>query len=77
MKKISYEVIEIISNALLTYKDGNKEYFKAVYNVKVGVITGRIIDKDIFLEIGFIPHYNIKNIDGERKKVKYTKLKDR
>ena len=73
MKKISYEVIEIISNALLTYKDGNKEYFKAVYNVKDGVITGKIIDKNVFLEVGFIPNCNVKNIVGERKKANYRK----
>ena len=73
MEKISYEVIEIIFNALLTYNDGNKEYFKALYKVKDGVITGKIIDKNVFLEIGFIPNYNIKNIVGERKKANYRK----
>ena len=73
MENISCEVIDIILNALLTYKDGNKEYFKAVYRVKDGVITGKIIDKNVFLEVGFIPNCNVKNIVGERKKANYRK----
>jgi hypothetical protein len=73
MEKISYEVIEIIFNALLTYNDGNMEYFKAVYKVKDGIITGKIIDKNVFLDIGFIPNYNIKNIVGKKIKANYRK----
>ena len=68
-KKEKLEIIEVIHNVLVIYKNGKYEYIDAIYCVNEGVVTGRIVHNDIFIEIGFIPDYNIKKIKGMKKKV--------
>ena len=68
-EKSSGHLIEIIKKALVTYKDGHVALFDAIYIENNIVIIGRISKNNIFLQCGGIPKANIKNINGNSKKV--------
>ena len=72
-KDDSFEMIEILENAIVIYSDGVKEQFEALRVIDKGVIIGRIIDGE-FLDCGFISKGNIKEIkDGVKKKIPMMK----
>ncbi len=67
--KYTSEVIEIIQNATIIYRDDVKEQFEALRVTDRGVIIGRMIDNE-FIDCGFISKSNIKEIkDGVKKKI--------
>ena len=69
LNKYEFEIINILEMAKIIYKDGKKDIFDAIYITKEGIQTGRIINNYEFINGGFIPKDNIKNIIGgiERK----------
>jgi hypothetical protein len=64
-----FEIIDILEMAKIIYFDGKKDVFEAIHITNEGIHTGRIINNYEFLNGGFIPKENIKNIIGgiERK----------
>ena len=58
------EVIEILEMAKIIYNDGKMDIFNAIYKANEGVYTGRIINQNEFINGGFIPKENIKEIIG-------------
>ena len=74
-KENKFELIEILENATIIYKNGNREIFEAIYPTEYGeVIFGQILYGSIedcpgfFKECGGIPKDNIKSIVGGIKK---------
>ena len=79
------KTIKILENAMVIYKEGDRELFDAILITDKEVIIGRIfrIDKkrkckeitccEVFVESGGIPKKNIKCIEGGSKKVVYVK----
>ena len=67
-----FEVIEILEMAKIIYNDGKTDIFKAIHKADEGVYTGRIINKNEFINSGFIPKENVKKIIGgtQRKMLK-------
>lgn len=66
-------MIEIMENAIIEYSDGVKEQFDAIYLTNKRAITGRIFNiegEEKFIQNGFVPRKNIKNIyNGSKRKV--------
>jgi hypothetical protein len=63
----AYDLVDIIADAIVVYKDGKKELFDAIYVTKTRVSTGHIAtteDHAEFIEGGGIPRGNILRIDG-------------
>ena len=69
----TFEKIKIFQDAIVFYKDGDKEHFNAMHKTKIGVFTGHILNNKYFVEGGFIPIYNIKHIEYEIKRTIYKK----
>jgi len=74
MLNIEDKKIEIIEKAVVTYINGNIDFFEAIYISDKKIIIGKIVN-DIFVESGGIPKKNIKKIDGE-KKLQFIKKSD-
>ncbi|MGC9308316.1 MAG: hypothetical protein ACP5FL_06020 [Thermoplasmatota archaeon] len=63
----AYDLVDIIADAIVVYKDGKKELFDAIYVTDTRVSTGHIVttgDHAEFIEGGGIPRGNILRIDG-------------
>jgi len=58
---------KILENVNIFYTDGKIDFFKAIFVLENGVIIGRIKDNK-FINCGFIPIFNIKYINGNKKK---------
>jgi len=63
-KKLEFEIIDILEMAQIIYYDGKVDIFNAIYKANEGVYTGRIINQNEFINGGFIPRQNIKEIIG-------------
>ena len=72
-KDESSEMIEILENAIVTFKDVVKRIVDAIKITDEGVVTGFILNREIFVEGGFIPKRNIKHIKGGTKRSVYKK----
>ena len=70
--KNEFEIINILEMAKIIYNDGKRDIFEAIHITEEGIHTGRIINNFEFINGGFIPKENIKNIIGgiERKILK-------
>ena len=68
-----FEKIKIFQDAIVFYKNGDKEHFNAMYKIKIGVFIGYILNNKYFVEMGFIPIYNITHINYEIKRTVYKK----
>ena len=58
---------DIIENAMITHKSGEKQFFDAIHITKGGVYTGRIVimeEREEFEEHGFIPRDRIQKISA-------------
>ena len=70
-----FEIIDILEMAQIIYYDGKMEIFYAIHITDEGIHTGRIINNIEFINSGFIPKENIKNIiGGIERKIKKRKL---
>jgi hypothetical protein len=67
--KNEFEIINILELAKIIYNDGKMDILNAILKGNEGVYTGRIINQNEFINGGFIPKENIKEIIGgtERK----------
>jgi hypothetical protein len=80
-KNNKFELIEVIENVAVIYQRGRekKEVFDAIYLNGDGIYTGYILKKagnnffEEFIECGFIPKHNIKNIEGSVKRKVYKR----
>lgn len=59
--------MEIIKDVIITYTDGKKDFFKAINISNKGIFTGRIMENNKFIDVGFIPKINIKFITVNNK----------
>jgi len=59
-----FEISNILEMAKIIYNDGKMDIFNAIYKANEGVYTGRIINQNEFINGGFIPKENIKEIIG-------------
>ena len=57
------EISDILEMAQIIYFDGKSDFFEAIQISDNGVYTGRIINNN-FVNGGFIPRQNIKEIIG-------------
>jgi hypothetical protein len=71
MNQTKRKKIEIIQDAVVIYKDGERESISAIDVSKRGVFTGHIISKDEYMEGGGIPKNNIRKIIGGKKRLVY------
>jgi hypothetical protein len=62
--KENIEIKGILKNTTIKYDDNIEEKFEAVKMTNKGIIIGRIIE-DEFIEIGYIPKDNVKEITIE------------
>ena len=60
--------MEILEKVTITYNGGLEEKFDAIRITNKGVIICRILDGD-FIDYGFIPNYNIKEINNTKGKI--------
>jgi hypothetical protein len=67
------EMIEILENAIVIFKDELKRIVDAIQITDEGVVTGFILNREVFVEGGFIPKRNIKHIEGGYKRLVYKK----
>ena len=67
------EMIEILENAIVIFKDEVKRVVDAIQITDEGVVTGFILNREVFVEGGFIPKRNIKHIEGGTKRSVYEK----
>ena len=75
-KKLEFEIIDILEMAQIIYYDGKVDIFNAIYKANEGVYTGRIINQNEFINGGFIPRQNIKEIiGGTERKIRKKKSK--
>ena len=84
-----FEIIEILENTIIIYKDGDRVIYEAVFlNREREIIFGKLLRDDeldldnsielsdcneIFIEYGGIPKDNIKSIEGGIKKTVFKK----
>ena len=69
-----FEIIDILEMAQIIYSGGKKDIFEAVHIVDEGIYIGRIRNHDEFINGGFIPKRNIKQIKGgTRRKIRKKK----
>jgi len=72
-KNAKFKMIEISKNPIVIYKNGDRDLFDAIYINALGIVIGRIFKingNEEFIESGWIPKSNIKNIEsGSRRKV--------
>jgi hypothetical protein len=66
--KNEFEIIEILEMAQIIYSDGKMVILEAVQIADEGVYTGRIRNKNEFIDCGFIPKQSIKKIIGGTKR---------
>ena len=59
-----FEIINILEMAKIIYSDGKMDIFNVIYKANEGVYIGRIINQNEFINGGFIPKENIKEIIG-------------
>lgn len=72
----NFEIFEIIENATIIYTDDISEFFDAIRLTDKGIIIGRVLKIDNieeFVDCGFIPHHNIKNIKNGFKREIYKR----
>ena len=72
-KDESSEMIEILENAIVIFKDAVKRIVDTIQITDEGVVTGFILNREVFVEGGFIPKRNIKHIEGGTKRLVYKK----
>jgi hypothetical protein len=69
--KNGFENVNILEMAQIIYSDGKMAIIEAVHIVDVGVYTGRIRNRNEFIDGGFIPKQSIKKIKGGTKRKIY------
>jgi hypothetical protein len=72
-KDEKFEKINILENAIIIFKGKLKRLFDAIQITNEGVITGFILNKEVFVENGFIPEHKIIRIEGGIKKEIYKR----
>jgi len=68
MKNVIKDVngkIQILKNVKITYNNGSYEHYKTIKLTKKGVFIGHFKKGKSYVEEGFIPKFNIKEIEGE------------
>jgi len=69
-----FEKIKIIQNPVVIYKNNNRELFEGIYLTDKKIYTGYILNNEIFVEGGFIPKHNVKQIiSGIRRTIQKKK----
>ena len=66
-------MIEILENAVVIFKDEVKRIVDAIKITDEGVATGFILEREVFIEGGFILKRKIKHIEGGTKRSVYEK----
>ena len=64
IKKI-HENIQIIKNVKVTYANGTVNHFQSAILTKQGLFIVHFKNEKLFVEEGFIPLFNLKEIEGE------------
>ena len=72
-KDETFEMTSILENAIVIFKGKLKRLFDAIQITDDGLITGFILNNEVFVENGFIPKNKIIRIDGGTKKEIYKK----
>jgi hypothetical protein len=65
---------QIIKNVKVTYFDGKIKQFRSAILTKQGLFIVHFKDKKSFVEEGFIPRFNLKEIEGEIVKKIYKRI---
>ena len=68
------EEIQIIKNVKVTYINGTTNNFESAILTKQGLFIGHFKHEKFFIEEGFIPRFNIKEIEGEIVKKIYKRI---
>jgi hypothetical protein len=59
--------IEILKDATILTRSGEKIFFEAIYPNATGIFVGKINTLEEFVETGFIPKHNfLKILSGEK-----------
>lgn len=76
LNKNKFEIIDVIEMAQIIYSDGKMDIFKVIHKANEGVYTGRIGIYGEFINGGFIPKQNIKEIkEGTERRIRKRKLR--
>jgi hypothetical protein len=69
MKQENRKKIEILVDAIVEFKNGEREIIEAINVRDTIIITGHMINDNEFMEGGGIPKENVKKIIGGYKKL--------